>query len=428
MSDLPLLAIRALRVTRGRTPVLRGIDLDVHPGEVHAIVGANGSGKSTLLETIAGGLRPDHGRILLNGRDIAASPRHQIARLGVGRTWQHPAVCQTLTVAEHLALNPRTATHAEVVLQRFDLHHLLQRQAGLLSYGQQRRLELAIALASGATLLLLDEPSAGLPDDEIDTLTDALRGLGPHIGVLLADHHPQLTELVADRVSAVEAGSLHPITRQSARSVSRIAIARATEPAGDALLSAYIPVTDRMAATTFDLQPGQAKLIAGPNGSGKSTLLHVIAGIEPAPTGTSILLAGTPLSEINVDARARAGVRLLPQRRRLFTKLTVEQNLLAVSGATKTAIVSIANRLPGLSALLTRRASHLSGGQQQLVAVARALVTQPRVLLADEPFEGLDAAATRSVQSAITDLLGTGSVAVIAEHRTVALDLYVARA
>ncbi|MEV0453691.1 ATP-binding cassette domain-containing protein [Catellatospora methionotrophica] len=423
MSDIPLLSIRGLRVTRGRIPVLRDLDLDVHAGQVHAIVGANGSGKSTLLETIAGGIRPDQGRILLRGRDVTGSPRHLIAGLGAGRTWQHPALCQTLTVAEHLALLPRANAQANEVLQTLDLHHLRQRRVCHLSYGQQRRLELAVALASGASLLLLDEPSAGLPDDEIARLADALRSLGSNIGVLVADHHPQLTTHVADQVSAIDNCSLRPLTTPGPTATSHAVIQPAAGGSGQPLLLASIQATGRMAATEFALQRGQLKLITGPNGSGKSTLLHVIAGIEPAPTGTRIELDGVCLADMRVDARARAGVRLLPQRRRLFGELTVEQNLLAVRGVTRAEVEAIADRLPGLTALLERRAGHLSGGQQQLVALARALVMRPQVLLADEPFEGLDTTTTRSVEHAITNLLGSGSAAVIVEHRASAREL-----
>lgn len=415
MTSEPLLTVRGLRVRRGSGNVLHDVNLDVHAGQVHALVGANGCGKSTLLDTIAGCLRPDRGRIRLNGVDITSLPPHAIARLGAGRTWQHPMICARLTVADNITLAAVGRPASGDALDLLGLHRHRDHLAGQLSYGQRRRLELAVALSAGARLLLLDEPSAGLSASDVRQLAAILRGLAPHVSALLADHHTGLIRLAAGTVTALTDGTAHPAAIPTRRPSP---LPPAQSGAGEILLQANITAHPRLAAPArLSLRHGALTHITGPNGAGKTTLLHILAGVVATPRGSTIALAGSAVHHMPAHLRARAGITLLPQQRRLFTDLTVSENLRTARGATTAAVKSLAERFPQLTPVLGRKAGQLSGGQQQLVAFARAILTGPRLLLADEPLEGLDTAALKVVHDEIATLLARSGTVVVTEHR-----------
>lgn len=430
----------------GAVTALHATTLEIPAGARHAIIGPNGAGKSTLLNLIAGSQPPSSGAITFAGRPITTAAAAARARLGIGRTFQHPAVIGELTAADNLALAVRPLTHrpaaraaerrrrVEQALSRVHLGTHASTPARSLSYGQQRRLELAMSLATRPRLLLLDEPSAGLDPGEIRQLTTILRDLPHEITVMLVDHRLELVFDVATTVTVLAAGD-HVVTgtADEIRADSRVADAyfavtaagtpRGTRTGGDAVLT-----VDKLRAgyhgapvltdVGLDVATGTVHVLVGRNGAGKTTLLNVLAGLHPALPGATISPAPAQ--------RRQAGdaVTLVPQGRRLWPTLTVAEhlNVAAAIGARRTghgrrfSHDDVLNLLPALAGKNQRYPTQLSGGEQQMLALARALLLQPRLLLLDEPTEGLAPRVVDQLAQVINRIADDGVAVLLAEQ------------
>ncbi|BEL12924.1 hypothetical protein Q0Z83_111150 [Actinoplanes sichuanensis] len=461
-----LLQLNGISRRFGGLTALHPIDLDVTAGSRHAVIGPNGAGKSTLLNLIAGTLRPTGGRITFAGRDITRLSPAARARHGIGRTWQHPAVCGRLAVAANLelALTHPSDRAARTVLRRRALHARVDEliddagltgdattRAGQLPYGLQRQLELAMALATRPRLLLLDEPSAGLDPDEISRLTHLISALDDDVTVLLVDHNLDLIWDLAHTVTVLHHGQhLATGNPEQIRSDTQVADAylttdrpntarRRDAPAGPILLQVRdlraghdgAPV---LAGVDVDIRQGEAVAVLGRNGTGKTTLLNTIAGLLPAHGGRVELL-GHPTGR-RPHQLARAGLAIVPQGRRLFGPLTVAEHLTAAHAVSRRVmpppspgdvwtIERILTLLPALAGRTRHQARQLSGGEQQMLALARALLTNPRLLILDEPSEGLAPAVIAELATILTDLT-TGGLAVLIAEQNLALATAVA--
>lgn len=226
----PLLEVRDLSRRFGGLKAVDGVSFAVEEGEVFGLIGPNGAGKTTCFNLLTGTLRPSDGRVLLRGRDVTGLRPDQLARLGVGRTFQQNDLFQQLTVLETIAVGchlrarerlwqillntrgfrreeARTFERARAIAEQAGLGELLGVEARHLSYGDQRKLGIAMALATDPVLLLLDEPAAGLSSVEIEAL-DALLGRlrADGVTILLIEHHMELVMAVSDRVTVLDEG------------------------------------------------------------------------------------------------------------------------------------------------------------------------------------------------------------------------------
>ena len=223
---VPLLRLNGLRKAFDAVVATNGVDLEVRPGEIHAIIGPNGAGKSTLIAQICGEIRPDAGSIELDGRDVTALRAFERARLGLGRSFQITELCQDYCALENVSLssmlqngqafrfwaNPR---HDQPLVDK--AMHWLQ-QLGLadkghvrtadLAHGEKRQLELAVALARSPRLLLLDEPMAGMGSEESARMTQLLLGMKGRYGILLVEHDMDAVFALADRISVLVYGKI----------------------------------------------------------------------------------------------------------------------------------------------------------------------------------------------------------------------------
>ena len=444
----------------GGLTALHPVSVEVTAGTRHAVIGPNGAGKTTLLNLVAGTLRPTTGSIAFAGHDITRLSAPARARHGIGRTWQHPAVCARLTVAANLALaltHPSDRAARAMLLRRRGLHarvaelvdnaglteHATTR-AGQLPYGLQRQLEFAMALAARPRLLLLDEPSAGLDPDEISRLADRITALTDDVTVLLVDHHLDLIWSLAHTVTVLHHGQhLATGSPEQIRADPQVhaaylattgrpaAARRSGPPTGQPLLQVRdlragyhgAPVLD---AVDLDVHQGEAVAVLGRNGAGKTTLLNTIAGLLPAHGGR-IELVGQPRTARRPHQLARAGLAIVPQGRRLFAALTVAEHLTFARAAYRPVmppaspggawrIERILTLLPALGARTHHQARRLSGGEQQMLALARALLTNPRLLVLDEPSEGLAPAVIVDLAHILADLIAGGLAVLIAEQ------------
>jgi branched-chain amino acid transport system ATP-binding protein len=214
-------ALELQRVTRrfGATPVLRGVDLTVAEGERHALIGPNGAGKSTLFDLIAGRTPPTSGRILLDGRDVTGEPSHRMSRLGLARSFQTTSVFPALSVLDNLRCaliaskrggrwhrSPGVDHEAARLLDALGLASRRDRLAATLAYAEQRALDLGIALATGAPVLLLDEPTAGMNREESRLALDLIRATTAGKTVLIVEHDMDAVFGFADRISVLVSG------------------------------------------------------------------------------------------------------------------------------------------------------------------------------------------------------------------------------
>ncbi|MCE8417743.1 ABC transporter ATP-binding protein [Rhodovulum sulfidophilum] len=210
-----LLSTRALSRSFGGLRAVHEVDLDLAPGEVRALIGPNGAGKTTFVSMLIGRVAPSLGRIVFDGRDITRLPAHRRVRLGLAYTFQITSVFARLSVAENVALaarrrfgRDRAAVAAEVArtLGRVGLTGRADSAAGDLSYGHQRLLELAMGLAQAPRLLILDEPTQGLAEAEIDAFKALVRDLAGETAILLIEHNMGVVMELADRITVLDAG------------------------------------------------------------------------------------------------------------------------------------------------------------------------------------------------------------------------------
>ncbi|MET7949090.1 ATP-binding cassette domain-containing protein [Micromonospora sp. NPDC005324] len=461
----PLLRLDTVSRAYGARRAVDEVSLGLHAGARHALIGPNGAGKSTLLHLIAGTLRPTSGRIHYAGHDIHRWPAHRRARAGIARTWQHPALARPLTVAQNvllavpgqrlaaLRLRPRVSAAALDALARVGLAERADWPTSQLSYGDQRRLEVAVALAAQPRLLLLDEPSAGLATTEVTRLAELIRALPTDIAVLLVDHNLDFVTAVADTVTVLHHGQhLTTGTPSEVRAhpdVRRVYLAEAdptnhqpnapggTPTGSPAAAQPVLRVRNLRAGhhgapvltgVTLDVQAGRVSAVVGRNGAGKTTLINTIAGLHPALPGSEILLHDRLVTGLSTRRRCHGGVGLVPQGRRLFAGLTVAEHLALPRpqpGRPRTITArQILDLFPALAGRRHHRPHQLSGGEQQMLALARALLAGPQVLLLDEPSEGLAPAIVGQLAAIITGLAATGSAVLLAEQNlALALDI-----
>lgn len=226
MTKLPHLQVAALRKSFGGVVATDDVFLNVMQGELHAIIGPNGAGKTTLISQLSGALFPDEGTITLDGMDITNSPAYKRARLGITRSFQITSLIMEMSVLDNVALAVQARKgssfrfvkparkitgirdEAMIYVRKLDLHKRADDPTSALSHGEHRQLEIAIALASEAELMLLDEPMAGLGPEESHLLTDFLLELKGSRTILLIEHDMDAVFTLADRISVLVYGRI----------------------------------------------------------------------------------------------------------------------------------------------------------------------------------------------------------------------------
>ncbi len=224
----PLLAVTGLSRAFGGVQALAGIDFSVDAGEIHALIGPNGAGKTTFIHHVSGALRPDAGSIRFAGADVTRRSMHQRVHAGIARSYQITNVFSRLSLVDNVALAVQgrrdsgtsfrfwrpAASEAGVFaeaagyLRQVGLADLAARPAGELAHGEQRALELAMALATRPQLLLLDEPMAGTGPEEAERMVDLIEHLARHVTILLVEHDMDAVFRLADRISVLVGGRL----------------------------------------------------------------------------------------------------------------------------------------------------------------------------------------------------------------------------
>jgi len=463
-----VLEIDAVQKRFGGIRAVADASLAVVAGELHALIGPNGAGKTTVFHLASGMFPPDGGAIRLAGRAVHGLPPHRICQQGLARSFQITNLFKGLSIYENLRLSVQARhparfnawrdidgypeVHAETAeLVRFlGLEGIEAIPGGDLSYGGQRLLDLGIALGSKPQVLLLDEPLAGLAAAERERVSALIRSVATGIPVLMVEHDIDRVLGFSQRVTVMNQGEvLMTGTPGEVRSDERVqqvytgtgtppAVGRAVEEsrARKQLLrfervNAFYGKSHILTDATLDVREGEIVALLGRNGAGKSTLLKTLAGLVRAASGR-VEFDGRDIAALQAPEIARLGVGYVPQGRGLFAGMTVADNLalgrLARATDGRDGIVwterEVFAHFPRLQERMHVAADYLSGGEQQMAAVARALSGNVRLLLLDEPFEGLAPALVQELFRAFDRLRGRISI-VIVEHN---LDLVLALA
>jgi branched-chain amino acid transport system ATP-binding protein len=462
-----VLEVEGISKRFGGIRAVSNASLQIGAGEIHALIGPNGAGKTTLFNLISGLFPPDAGTIRLNGRDIHGVPSHLICHHGLARSFQITNLFRGLSVYENLRLSLQAqhamrfnvwrdidsyrGVHAETaeLIKFLGLQGIEEIQGGDLSYGGQRLVDLGIALGSRPQVLLLDEPLAGLAASERDRVSRLIRNVAANIPVLIVEHDIDRVLGLSQRVTVMNQGEVLmtgvPGEVRNDRRVQEIytgsGIPPVTSGASAAVPGETVLRFDRVNAfygkshilhdATMDVREGEIVALLGRNGAGKSTLLKTLAGLV-TPASGMIEYEGRNIAGVPAPDIARSGIGYVPQGRGLFAGMTVRENLALGRLARKTdgsnGVVwseeQILSYFPRLKERLDIAADYLSGGEQQMVAVARALSGNVKLLLLDEPFEGLAPTVILELFK-VFDLLRRHTSIVIVEHN---LDLVLALA
>ncbi|MFG3592222.1 ATP-binding cassette domain-containing protein [Bradyrhizobium sp. RDI18] len=464
-----VLDVQGVSKSFGGIRAVTDASLTVGAGEIHALIGPNGAGKTTLFNLVSGLYPTDSGTIRLNGREIQGVPSEAICHQGLARSFQITNLFKGLSIYENLRLSLQAQSpgrfdlwrdidhyrdiHAETaeLIKFLGLEGIETIEGGELSYGGQRLVDLGIALGSKPQVLLLDEPLAGLAAAERERVSNLVKNIAANIPVLIVEHDIDRVLGFSRTVTVMNQGEVlmtgTPEAVRADRKVQEIYTGTGvpevehitSEQARDSTapilrferVNTFYGKSHILHDATLDVREGEIVALLGRNGAGKSTLLKTLAGLVPLSSGT-IEYAGMEISRLPAPEIARAGIGYVPQGRGLFAGMTVRENLSLGRLARKTdgsnGVVwdeaQILNYFPRLRERMDVAADYLSGGEQQMVAVARAMSGNVKLLLLDEPFEGLAPAVILELFK-VFDRLRQHISIVIVEHN---LDLVLALA
>jgi ABC-type branched-subunit amino acid transport system ATPase component len=434
----------------------KDITFQVQAGEILGLIGPNGSGKSTVMQLIMGLHRPNAGSVRISGVDVAGWPPHRIARQGVGIVFQHSRPLHRQTVLENIMLGllpdklskvfAQRHIHekAEEIAARVGLTRVLNRKPSSLAFADLRRMELAKAIARDPKVVLIDEPFAGLTSGEVDAFAQLIadfRSAGR--AVLLVDHNVKSIAALADRIFAmylgerIAEGTAEEVTRDP--TVRRVYLGDGIDVAGrpvkTARSTALLQVEDvsvlygkarALDGVSIHVDEGEFVSIVGLNGAGKTTLFNAISGL--VPFSGRIGWDGSDLCGRSPACIARGGVVQCPESRELFGEMSVRENLdLAGQHLTR---MQASDQLEWLYDLFPRLkdrerqiARTLSGGEQQMLAIARSLMMRPKLLILDEPTLGLAPLILEQISDALEQLRNNTPITVLLGEQNVTFAL-----
>jgi branched-chain amino acid transport system ATP-binding protein len=481
----PLLEVEDVSVRFGGVNAVSQVSFAIERGELLALIGPNGAGKTTLLNAIAGALAPTAGRIRYDGVRIENWPPHRVNAIGIGRTFQAAEPLHAMTVRDNVMAGGVAAAkvglmasligwgrarrvmgelrrNADDLLAQVGLAMRADEPASVLAAGQRRLLAIARALATGAELLLLDEPGAGLSDGEKQTLITVIRALAAAgKTVMFVEHDMAFVGQLSQRIIVLDHGVLIGNGRPEAiRSDPKVIEAYLGRSKNVAAVDAVRHVASACPRQTLlrvrnmsveygglraldnaslDVGDGEIVALIGANGAGKSTLLKALARLERS-SADEISFQGSSIAAIGPDQAVTRGLNLVPEGRALFASLSVLDNLLAgryaarrAAGigsllkpraeetlATEQQLQAVYELFPILLERRDQLAGTLSGGQGQMLAIGRALMGTPRLLMLDEPSLGLAPQVVEEIMRCLDRLRSQGLTILLVEQNAAA--------
>jgi len=443
--------LKAANITKSYAGVhaLRDASLELRAGEVHALVGENGAGKSTLIKALTGAVIPDSGEISLDGVKITENSPSISKSLGIAAIYQQPALFPELTVAENIALGhegkgtffgivnwARRKQRAKELLDRIGARIGPDQTAAELSMPQQQLVEIARALGANARVLILDEPTASLSEEDTRNLFRVVRELrASGVGMIYISHRLEELPAIADRVTVLRDGETlgtHEMSEVSSKQLIQFMVGRElsgvfpkrTVERGDVVfeLRGFGSSEAGIRGIDLTLHTGEIVGVAGLVGAGRTELAKTIFGLV-APDAGVMLLRGKPITIGHPCEAIDLHISYLPEDRRrhgVVLDLPISSNitlasLKKLSGLTgmnlikeKEIATEYTRRLGIKTPAIYNAVSTLSGGNQQKVALSRWLVTQPAVLILDEPTQGVDVGSKAEIHDLMMELAEQG--------------------
>jgi branched-chain amino acid transport system ATP-binding protein len=452
-----VLEIDTLGISFGGLRAVSDVSTRMKAGQVTSIIGPNGAGKTTLLNLICGFYRPSAGAVRLGAVELAGQPAFRVARAGIARTFQTPQLFDQMTVLENLLVAMEggalhspvndlaseaagAAVHrARALLEYVGYRGDLQRMAGDLAHIDKRLLEIARALALRPGVLMLDEPAAGLNHSDKVALAKLLRTIADAgLAVVLIEHDMTLVMGISDHIVVLDAGKRLAHGKPEAVRADKAVIeaylggaqfstrprAPGWRPAPDQLLvvkglKAGYGGTQVLSDVGLALDQGELVAVLGANGAGKSTLMKSLSGLIK-PAAGSVMFVGKEIGKLAPHRIAREGLVLVPEGRQVFPELSVLDNV-RMGAYTRTdlepgEVEAMVQRFPSIARRMHGRAGLLSGGEQQMLAIARGLIAKPKVLLLDEPSLGLAPALINELFKVLADLRDTGMTILLVDQ------------
>jgi ribose transport system ATP-binding protein len=422
---------------------LSDVSVEFYEGEVHAVLGENGAGKSTLMNIISGALQPDKGEIEIAGRRVSSMTPEMAASLGIAISFQRPAVLDDLSVLENLQValpaavfaGKSTADVARAMLDTVGLKVPLRARSDTLTVAQKHLLEIAKALAIEPKILILDEPTASLDQEATDMLFRRIREVVKKgTSAIYITHRLAEVRQIAQRVTVLRDGLLRgtaPVDEISDQSLLSLIVGRAlgsTFPpkaqgnASEINLSVRSITGTNFRDISFDVARGEILGVAGVEGNGQSDLMRALAGLQPSEG--EIHLNRQPLKQRELSQQSA----FMPSDRHtegLAAGLTVRENaaLTALRKFTSYGVLSRAKEVSSVGATFKSLAVKapsieapvlsLSGGNQQKVVMARALLSEPRLIVADEPTQGVDVGARAEIYRILREVSSSGTPVIV---------------
>ncbi len=445
-----LIELRGLTKRYGDFTANDGIDLRLHEGEIHAILGENGAGKSTLMKMIYGVLTPDAGQIVWRGQTVALRNPAHARDMGIGMVFQHFSLFESLTVAENIALAvpetvPVLRARVREVGERFGLPVDPDALVHALSMGLRQRVEIIRCLLQEPRLIILDEPTSVLPPSAVPALFETVRRLADGgCAVLFISHKLEEIRSLCHAATVMRAGrvvaTVDP-TVETAEGLARLMIgrdiphprrapARPTAAPGLSVRKLSVapddPFTPALTEIDLEVRPGEILGIAGISGNGQRQLAAVLSGEQtlPAAQAGMVTLLGKSVASLGAGARRRMRLAFVPEDRNgratvpemsleengLLTahdKGLVGRNLIRRDKVAEFADACIAQMDVRCRGRLSEARS-LSGGNLQKFIIGRELALAPRILIAAQPTWGVDIGAAQAIRQKLIDLRDTG--------------------
>lgn len=458
-----ILAARDVSKRFGGVRALEHVDISLHENEVHGLCGENGSGKSTLLKILSGQLPADSGTVMLDGDEIVFRDASEALAAGISTVTQETTLVSELSVAENIFLGrakPRTwrgidwmATRAKAVeeLARLNVDVDPVAPVGSLRPDLQQMVEIARALTGSARVLILDEPTSALADDEVESLFDAIRALrGRGIAVVFVSHRLNEIFEIAGRLTVLRDGKVvgggladefdqpELVRTMIGRDLEDLSFEHERAKVEDVVLSVTaLSVPGRVHDAELEVGRGEAVGIAGLVGSGRSELVRALFGLEPEATGT-LRIAGAEGSIAGPNEAISSGLALVPSDRKrlgLVLDRSVRENLLMAQtsrfprlrrprfAAEQQAVETAVDAFRIVLESARSPVSSLSGGNQQKVVLAKWFGTRPKVLLMDEPTRGVDVGSKAAIYQLLDQAKQQGLALIVSSSETAELQL-----